>query len=106
MFGREFQRHFRVSRVLFDDLSYWLAQRATLSHHQGPVTAEQLLDDEPSEMLAVVLWRLASGNSVRTTASQFGCSESSVVRWTSTVCQWILNAFKGSFGLPPATGND
>ena len=90
-----------MSRALFDFLSYGLSQKTAFSHCLGPVSPQQLQDDGASQMLAVVLWRLASGNSVRTTASQFGCSESSVVRWTDIVCNCIFDASEGSFGLPP-----
>ena len=57
--------------------------------------------DRPLEMLAVTLWRLATGSSVREVAEQFKVCEASVVRWTDRIGHWLVEMYESLFGIPP-----
>jgi len=102
--GRTFQKHFRVTRVLFDDIVYTMLHGEKMGSCRGPLTAQMATGailDRPSEMLAITLWRLATGSSVREVAEQFGVCEASVVRWTNAICHWLVEKYKPLFGIPP-----
>jgi len=87
---------FRVSRARFDRMVLEFGVSCGASE---PLSADEEL--QFGEKLAITLYRLATGNFVRTIADHFEVSEASVTRYTRAVCQWICNRYAPLAQLAP-----
>ena len=86
--GSQFVTGFRVSRARFDRMVLEFGVSCGASE---PLSADEEL--QFGEKLAITLYRLATGNFVRTIADHFEVSEASVTRYTRAVCQCICNRY-------------
>jgi len=91
--SHQFAKHFRVTRERFDEMT---TKYALHCRHEaiGPLPEHEVL--KSAKQIAATLWRLATGECLRSISSRFGVSESTVVRYYRGVVRWLACHCSGS----------